>query len=447
MSISSEPEGLKAPRRRAGGTAYLRSAAVAPFGVYPGRSLEDLARPAIVAAVRGAELTPGDIDAVVGGSYASGALTAQRAIRGLGLSARPVLNVENACASSASAAACAAAMVRDGGARHVLVLGIEQLSRTGSGLVPLNDDDPDVRIGLIMPAAYAMRARRYLHEFGASPEQLASVSVKNRHNGSRNGCARFQQPVTASAVLDSRMIADPLTLLQCCAGGDGAAALVVSAEPGPGPAVRFAASAQSAGLDTSDPRDMARSALTATVARRAYEEAGVGPDELDVVELHDAFTISELMYTEALGLCGPGEGPELLERGDTALDGRVAVNPSGGLLARGHPVGATGAAQLAEIFVQLRGEAGPRQGRPRRVGLTHTTGGISGYDHAACAVHILVRDHADEDPPGRSHPSAGHATRGDDLGCPMTTDCSSAARSARPSPEPSSTYAARPPAR
>jgi len=374
-------------------TAYLRSAAVVPFGVFPGRTLEDLARPAIVAAVRGAGLTPGDIDAVVGGSYASGALTAQRAVRGLGLSARPVLNMENACASSASAAASAAGLVRHGDARHVLVLGIEQLSRAGSGLVPLNDDDPDVRLGLIMPAAYAMRARRYLHEFGASAEQLASVSVKNRRNGARNGNARFQQPVTADAVLGSRMIADPLTLLQCCAGGDGAGALVVSAEPGPGPAVRFAASAESAGLDTSGPRDMARSALTAEVARRAYEKAGIGPSELDVIELHDAFSISELMYTEALGLCGPGEAPCLLERGDTALDGRVAVNPSGGLLARGHPVGATGVAQLAEIFLQLRGEAGPRQGRPRRVGLTHTTGGgISGYDHAACAIHVLVRD-------------------------------------------------------
>ena len=138
---------------------------------------------------------------------------------------------------------------------------------------------------------------------------------------------------------------------------------------------------------------MARSALTETVARAAYEQAGIGPDGLDVVELHDAFTIGELMYTEALGLCKPGGGPCLLERGDTALDGPVAVNPSGGLLARGHPVGATGVAQLAEIFWQLRGEAGPRQGRARRTGLTHTTGGgIAGYDHAACVIHILIRD-------------------------------------------------------
>jgi acetyl-CoA acetyltransferase len=135
----------------------------------------------------------------------------------------------------------------------------------------------------------------------------------------------------------------------------------VSAEPGHGPAVRFAASAESAGLESSDPRDMARSALTASVARRAYEEAGIGPEHLDVVELHDAFTISELMYTEALGLCGAGEAPGLLESGDTALDGRVAVNPSGGLLARGHPVGATGAAQLRDHRRADPGEVGVAQ--------------------------------------------------------------------------------------
>ena len=246
--------------------AYLRSAALAPFGHTPVRGLAELAHPPIMTAVREAGLAPRDIDAVIGGSYASGALTAQRAIRGLGLSGRPVLNVENACASSATAAALAATLVRHGVHRNVLVLGIEQLSRTGSSLVPLNSDDPDVRLGLIMPAAYAMRARRYLHEFGATPAQLAAVSVKNHANGALNPIARYQKPVSLAEVLGSRMIADPLTLLQCCAGGDGAGAVVISAEPGEGPAVRFAASAESAGLDSSGPREAARSALTANVA-------------------------------------------------------------------------------------------------------------------------------------------------------------------------------------
>ena len=379
--------------------AYLRSAALARFGHTPERGLEQLVHPPVMAAVRAAGLAPADIGAVIGGSYASGTLTAQRAVRGLGLSGRPVLNVENACASSAAAAALAATLVGHGEYRHVLVLGAEQLSLTGSSLVPLNRGDPDAALGLTMPAAYALRARRYQHEFGATDAQLAAVSVKNHGNGARNPIARYQRPVTPEEVLGSRMIADPLTLLQCCAGGDGAGALVVSAEPGDGPAVRFAACAESAGSDGPVPADLARSGLTRRVAQAAYERAGLGPDELDVVELHDAFTIAELMYTEALGLCEPGEGPFLLEKGDTAIDGRVAVNPSGGLLARGHPVGATGVAQLAEIFWQLTGRAGARQGRPRRTGLTHTTGGgIAGYDHAACVVTILVRDPAQDTP-------------------------------------------------
>ncbi len=373
--------------------AYLRSAAMARFGNTPERSLEELVHPPVVEAIQRAELSPKEIDAVVGGSYASGMLTAQRVIRGLGLAGRPVVNLENACASSAFAIHYAVSMVRHGTYRHCLVVGVEQLSRSGSSQVPLNADDPDVQVGLMMPASYALRAQRYLHEFGVSPAQLAGVAVKNRANGAHNPWARFQAAVTLEEVLGSRMIADPLTLLQCCAGGDGAAAVVVSAEPDGATALRFAASAVSAGEDTSRPRDLTRSHLTASTARKAYAEAGMGPEDVDVVELHDAFTIGELMYTEALGLCRPGEGATLLESGATAIDGRVAVNPSGGLLSRGHPVGATGVAQVCELFWQLRGEAGARQGRPRRLGLAHTTGGgIAEYDHAACAIQMIVRE-------------------------------------------------------
>src|SRR6516162_4285632 len=248
-----------------------------------------------MAAVREAGLAPRDIRRVIRGRFCRRKPNGERAIRGLGLSGRPVLNVENACASSAAAAALAATLVRSGVYRNVLVLGIEQLSRTGSSLVPLNPGDPDVQLGMIMPAAYAMRARRYAYEFGTTAAQLAAVSVKNHANGALNPIARYQKPVTLEEVLDSRMIADPLTLLQCCAGGD-AGAMIISAAAGEGPAVRFAASAESAGLDSSGPAEITRSALTANVARRAYEQAGVGPEDLDVVELHDAFTIAELIY-------------------------------------------------------------------------------------------------------------------------------------------------------
>jgi acetyl-CoA acetyltransferase len=157
--------------------------------------------------------------------------------------------------------------------------------------------------------------------------------------------------------------------------------------------VRVAASATSAGRETSEPRELARSELSRKVAGEAYAEAGLGPDDLDVIELHDAFTIGEILAYEALGICEPGEGGEVVDRGETEIGGRIPVNTGGGLLSRGHPVGATGVAQLAEIAWQLQGRAGARQVDEARVGLTHTTGGgIAGYDHAACAVHVLVAD-------------------------------------------------------
>lgn len=371
----------------------MRGAAMTPFGNTPERSFEELVHPPIVSAVQQSGLDHREIEAVFGGSYASGVLTAQRAVRGLGMSDRPIMNVENACASSSFALHHAVATVRDGRYRNVLVVGVEQLSRHDSSLVPLNTDESDVQLGLVMPAMYAMRAQRHQYEHGTTDQQIALVSVKSHANGALNPFARYQKPVTAEQVLNSRMIAEPLTLLQCCAGGDGAAALVISAEPGTGPAIRVAASTVSAGMDTTGPRDMAHSELTTKVSAQGYEEAGLGPTDLDVVELHDAFTISELMYYEALGLCEPGDSGALVERGDTNLDGPIPVNPSGGLLSRGHPVGATGAAQAVEITWQLRGQANARQIDDPRVGLAHTTGGgIAEYDHGACAVHIFVRE-------------------------------------------------------
>jgi acetyl-CoA acetyltransferase len=246
---------------------------------------------------------------------------------------------------------------------------------------------------MVMPAVYAMRATRHMAVHGTTPEQLAKVSVKSHANGALNPYARFRREVSVEEVLGSRMIATPLTLLQCSSGGDGAGAAVISGEPGDGPAVRIVASAASAGRETSEPRELAQSELTGKVAEQAYAEAGLGPDDLDVVELHDAFTIGEILACEALGLCDPGAGGELVERGDTEIGGRIPVNTGGGLLSRGHPVGATGVAQLAEVSWQLTGRAGPRQVDGARVGLTHTTGGgIAGYDHAACAVHVLVAE-------------------------------------------------------
>lgn len=369
-------------------TVYLHGTGIIPFGRYPDRTLEDLAVPAATGALAEAAATPDGIDAVYCGNVYGGMLPAHRIAARLGLTGRPAYNVEAACSSSAVALHLAVSAIRAGQLETALVIGVEQLSVFGRGTLRLNADDPEIAEGLTMPAAYAMRAQRYMAATGARIEDLAAVSVKNHANGALNPDAQFRRPTPLDEVLGSRPVADPLTLLQCCGTGDGAAAVVVSRNPGPAArAVQVAASVATSG--TIGQHDLSREPLTERAARAAYAEAGIGPADLGTVELHDAFSIAELLYCEALGLCGYGEAPDLLRSGATARNGRCPVNASGGLLARGHPLGATGIAQLAEVTGQLRGLSGTLAQRPDH-GLTHCTGGgITGYDHAACTIHIL----------------------------------------------------------
>jgi benzoylsuccinyl-CoA thiolase BbsB subunit len=202
--------------------------------------------------------------------------------------------------------------------------------------------------------------------------------------------------VTVEEVLASRMVSEPFTLLQCCPTGDGAAAIVLAsdriAKQIRGDAVRVRASHVTSGRFMTGFRDMTSPEITVRGAKETYDEAGLGPEDIDVAEVHDAFSIAELLYYEAFGFCARGEAPHMLTSGATGIGGTIPVNPSGGLLAKGHPVGATGAAQVVEIVRQLRGEAGPRQVEGAKIGLTHATGGgISGFDHGACSIHIFER--------------------------------------------------------
>jgi benzoylsuccinyl-CoA thiolase BbsB subunit len=323
-------------------------------------------------------------------------MVGQRIMGRIGLAGLPIVNVENACSSSSGAMAQGVMAIQAGAYDVVLVIGVEKLTKFGGGTLPLDEDDWEVRLGLSMPALYAMRAQRYMHDYGVRAEQIAGVSVKNRGNGARNSDAQMQKEVTVEEVLASRMIADPFTLLQCCPTGDGAAAIILASDKVArqfrGDPIGVRASHLTSGKFMAGFRDMTSPEITVRGAKETFEEAGLGPEDIDVAEVHDAFSIAELLYYEAFGFCPRGEGAALLESGATRISGRIPINPSGGLLAKGHPVGATGAAQVVEIVRQLRGEAGPRQVEGARIGLSHATGGgISGFDHGACSIHIFQR--------------------------------------------------------
>jgi acetyl-CoA acetyltransferase len=367
-----------------------------PFGKYPDRTLADLGWPAVKAALADGGIPPGKIEVAFCGTALGGMMAGQRILGRLGITGIPISNIENACSSSSSALRHGVMAIRSGEYDVVLVIGVEKLSKFGGGALPLEEEDWEVSQGLLMPALYAMRAQRYMHDFGLTREQLAKVSVKNRANGARNPDAQMRKPVTLDEVLNSRPVAEPFTLLQCCPTGDGAAAIVLCAssvakqfraDP-----IDIRASDLTSGKFVPGFRDMTVPEITVRGAREAYEEAGVGPGDIDVAEVHDAFTIAELIYYEAFGFCAHGDAGAFIDSGATEITGKVAVNPSGGLLAKGHPIGATGAAQVVEVVRQLRHQAGDRQVPHAKVGLTHATGGgISGFDHGACSIHIFAR--------------------------------------------------------
>jgi acetyl-CoA acetyltransferase len=372
---------------------YITGVGITDFGRFPELTEEVMAQSAILDALTDAGAALSEVQAFYCGNALGPMLAGQRALRELHFNGAAVYNVNNACSSGATALNLALQALEVGQYETVVVFGMDHLSSLGGGPLQLSQRDWNNRRGMIMPALYAMRARRYMHDHGVTLETLADVSVKNRKHGALNSIAKFSKLATREEILASRAVADPLTLLQCCpAVVDGAAALVLSTKPSGGSAkpVRVLASVVQSGLFETSPVDMTEAEITARAAKLAYEQAGVGPQDLSLLEVHDAFTISELLYYEALGLCGRGDAPRLLRSGATALGGRVPVNPSGGLLAKGHPPGATGVAQIVEVCEQLQGRAGERQVPGARIGLTQVTGGgIWGVDHAACSIHIL----------------------------------------------------------
>ncbi len=381
---------MKTDERR----AWIHGVGMTPFVRASEDSYTEMGQSAVVAAMLDAGVGVDSIDEFYCGTGYGGPLAGQRIGNAIGLSGQRTVNVENACSSGMSALALAREAVLSGRVQQVLVLGIDKLSDLGSGALPLEEGDIEVRQGVIMPAVYAMRAARYLRDTEATVEDLALVSVKARQHGALSPFAQIRKPTTVEDVLESRPVADPLRLFMCCPRGDGAAAVVLSAsEPGDGrPGVELKALELYSGTFTDSHRDMTRSQLSERTVLAAYRAAGIGPQDVHIAEVHDAFSIAELMYYEALGFAAPGEGWRLIREGSTGIDGRVAVNPGGGLLARGHPVGATGIAQVCELYRQVTDQAGPTQVAGARTGVAHCTGGgIAGVDHGACGVAVVSR--------------------------------------------------------
>lgn len=369
-----------------------------PFARHVDKSMQDLVQEAVLGALSDADVEADEIQAMYNANVYGGMILGQVLVRDLQITGPALYNVENACASGATAVHLAKQALELGVYDTVVVWGVEALTQLGGGSIPLQANDYKTNLyvshGMTLPSVYAMRGMRYLEERNETRDLLASVAVKNRAAGARNPYAQQRSEVTVEQVLSSRPVCEPLTLFQCCPSMvDGAAAVVLTSKPPKNGAkpVRIKASAVQSGHLEVGRDDILDAEITARTASKAYDEAGIAPSDIDVVELHDAFTIAELLYYEALQLTEPGGSAALLRDGETALGGRVPVNPSGGLLAKGHPLGATGVAQMVEITWQLQERAEGRQVEGARVGLTQCTGGgIAGVDHAASSVHILA---------------------------------------------------------
>jgi acetyl-CoA acyltransferase len=385
------------------GTAIL-GAGMTAFGKHPDRSLGDLGREAALHAINDAGLEPSDIEMAFVANTAGGELTGQVAVVGqvvmdrIGVRGIPVYNIDNACAGSATALNLATMAIRSGEADVVLVVGVERLysddrTKTYRALNGAADVEWARTTGADLDAesvfvkeVYPQRLRTYAARYGLEPRALATIAVKNRAHAGMNPLAQYRKPITVDEVLAARMVTPPLTTLMCAPIGDGASAVVVmSAERARSRdrAVWIRASLISMGTGAS------ADGTLRTLGDKAYRNAGLRPDQVDVAELHDATAFGELLATEELRLVERSCGSAAALDGSTALGGRIPVNTSGGLLSRGHPIAASGVAQISEIVSQLRGEAGDRQVKDARVGLTEIAGGFVGGDSAAVAVHLL----------------------------------------------------------
>ena len=376
--------------------AYVVGVDMIKFGRFPDRTVPEIGAEAVLLALDDCGLTIHDMQALYSGNLgqASG-MVGQRILHEIGQTGIPVINVSNACATGATAFREAWASVKAGLYDCVLAVGVEQM---GKGLLGGAGGGSGIpKEGLLgsgtMSAVFAEAGMEHTSKYGTTFEHFAKVSVKNHHHSTMNPKAMYQIETPLETVMNSEMISYPNTKLMCSVNVDGSAAAVICSEAKAkelglmSRAVKVRAS-----VLTSDPwqeRDLVMpdvNSCTRKAAAVAYEMAGLGPDDIDLVELHDCFATAEILHYENLGLCGDGEAGRMIDEGEVALGGRIPVNVSGGLLSKGHPLGATGIANIYEVSTHLRGEAGARQVEGARIGMTHVIGLGS-----ACGIHILEK--------------------------------------------------------
>ncbi|MDA1076731.1 MAG: thiolase family protein [Proteobacteria bacterium] len=376
--------------------AYIIGVDMIKFGRFPDRSVPNIGAEAALLALDDCGLSIHDMEALYCGNLgqASG-MVGQRILQEIGQTGIPVVNVSNACATGATAFREGWTAIKAGLYDLVLCVGVEQMGRglLGGGGGATGIPKEGLMGSGTMPAVFAEAGMEHASKYGTTFEQFAKVSVKNHHHSTLNPKAMYQIETPLETVMNAEMISYPNTKLMCSVNVDGSAAAVIASEAKVRElglmdrAIKVRAS-----ILTSDPwqeRDLVMpdvNSCTRKAAAAAYEMAGLGPDDIDLVELHDCFATAEILHYENLGLCGPGEAGRMIDQGEVALGGRIPVNVSGGLLSKGHPLGATGIANIYEVSTHLRGEAGKRQVKGARIGMTHVIGLGS-----ACGIHILEK--------------------------------------------------------
>ena len=384
-------------------TVYIAGTGSTRFGRHSDTTIEALAVDAAARAIVESGIDRSRIGAVYLGNFVSGPLNVKEVLAGivaerLGLPGIPCTKVEGACASGGIAFRHACMAVASGMCDAVLVVGVETMMHAStpeitSALNCAMDNENDGPSGLTFPGVFGLAWRVHAEKYGTTREDIAAVIIKNKANGLKNPLAQMGADLTQEQIASSVMIADPLQLFDCCPPSDGAAAVVVSrrellTDKARQQGIRVLASAQTSGsARISHHPDLCSFDATVLAAQQAYAQSGLQAADIDLVELHDCFSIAEIIDSEDLGLVPRGQGGHWAAEGRTGMQGDIVINPSGGLLAKGHPVGATGVGQIYEVIQQLRGEHA-NQVKGARTGMTHNLGGVG----VACTVHILGAD-------------------------------------------------------